>query len=141
MDATKKKAPAVSAAGPSKANQLSRQFSHKSSRTEALHGIHRHIPDLFGEPAPPYQRHSLTSRRAAARIAPMAHTKRGEVLAFLASCGPEGATDEEMQSRMPMPANTQRPRRIELVADGFVKASNKTRTTRSGDYAVVWVAC
>ncbi|MFM9921896.1 hypothetical protein VLK31_02795 [Variovorax sp. H27-G14] len=108
---------------------------------EALHGIHCHIPDLFGDPAPPYQRHSATSRRAAERIAPMAHTKRGEVLAFLASCGPNGATDEEMQRRMPMPANTQRPRRIELVADGFVKSSGKTRITRSGDYAVVWVAC
>lgn len=141
MDATKKKAPAVSAAGPSKANLSSRQSTARRGHMEALHGIHRHIPDLFGEPAPPYQRHSLTSRRAAARIAPMAHTKRGEVLAFLASCGSEGATDEEMQRSMPMPANTQRPRRIELVADGFVKSSGKTRTTRSGDYAVVWVAC
>jgi hypothetical protein len=141
MDATKKKAPAVSAAGPLKANLLSRQSSARRGSGEALHGIHRHIPDLFEDPAPPYQRHSATSRRAAERIAPMAPTKRGEVLAFITACGPEGATDEEMQRRMPMPANTQRPRRIELVADGFVKSSGKTRVTRSGDYAVVWVAC
>ena len=32
---TKKKAPAVSAAGPSKANQLSRQFSARSPNSEA----------------------------------------------------------------------------------------------------------
>jgi hypothetical protein len=99
-----------------------------------------HTPDLFGDQPPPYQPHSDTSRHAAERVAPLAHTMRGQVLAFLQACGPDGATDEEMQARMPMPANTQRPRRIELVADGFVKASGKTRGTRSGDYAVVWIA-
>lgn len=95
--------------------------------------------ELFDEPAPAYQAHSETSRRAAERIAPHAHTKRGEVLAFIQAQGEEGATDEEMQARMPMPANTQRPRRIELVALGFVKSSGKTRPTRSGDHALVWV--
>lgn len=96
--------------------------------------------DLFGDITTPYQAHSDTSRRAAERIAPLAHTMRGQVLAYLQACGPDGATDEEMQIRMPMPANTQRPRRIELVAEGFVKTSGKTRPTRSGDHALVWVA-
>jgi len=96
--------------------------------------------DLFDDAPPPYQAHSDTSREAAERVAPLAHTMRGQVLAYLRRCGADGATDEEMQIRMPIPANTQRPRRIELVAEGFVKASGKTRTTRSGDCAVVWVA-
>lgn len=95
--------------------------------------------DLFGDMPPPYQAHSGTSRGAAKRIAPLAHTMRGQVLAYLQRCGADGATDEEMQARMPMAANTQRPRRIELVADGFVRSSGRTRPTRSGDFAVVWV--
>lgn len=96
--------------------------------------------DLFGDTTPPYQAHSETSRRAAERIAPLAHTMRGQVLSYLKACGADGATDEEMQLRMPMPANTQRPRRIELVADGFVQSNGQTRATRSGDHALVWVA-
>lgn len=98
-----------------------------------------HTPDLFGEATPPYQAHSETSRSAAERIAPRAHTMRGQVLAYLQACGANGATDEEMQLRMPMPANTQRPRRIELVANGFVRSNGQTRATRSGDHALVWV--
>lgn len=90
-------------------------------------------------PSAPYQAHSETSRRAAERIAPIAHTKRGMVLAYIAACGAEGATDEEMQMRIPMAANTQRPRRVELLKAGFIKASDKTRPTLAGDGATVWV--
>lgn len=95
--------------------------------------------ELFDEPAPPYQPHSATSRAAAERIAPMIGTKRAAVLEHIQECGAIGATDEEMQRRMPMPPNTQRPRRIELVEMEFVKASGTTRPTISGDCAVVWV--
>jgi hypothetical protein len=96
--------------------------------------------DLFDDPAPPYQHHSETSRAAAERIAPTAGTKRADVLAYIKECGACGATDEEMQRGMPMPANTQRPRRIELVQMGFVKWGGATRATVSGDHALVWVA-
>ncbi|WP_399696572.1 hypothetical protein [Xenophilus sp.] len=97
--------------------------------------------ELFADdPAIPYQAHSETSRRAAEAIAPMAHTKRGLVLSHLLLCGEHGATDEEMQARIPMPANTQRPRRIELLKMGLIKASGRTRLTRSGEGATVWVA-
>ncbi len=37
-----------------------------------------------------------------------------------------------------MNANTERPRRIELVAMGKVVDSHETRLTRSGRKAVVW---
>lgn len=97
--------------------------------------------ELFeDDPQTPYQPHSATSRAAAERIAPLAHTKRGQVLDYLAGCGEHGATDEEMQGAIPMPANTQRPRRIELVEMGFIKPTKHTRPTRSGDFATVWVA-
>lgn len=96
--------------------------------------------DLFPDaPSAPYQAHSETSRRAAERIAPIAHTKRGLVLAYIAACGEMGATDEEMQLRLPMSPNTQRPRRVELVQDGMVKDSGRTRPTLGGDFATVWV--
>ena len=90
------------------------------------------------QPAP-YQRHSATSRAAAIGIAPRAGTKRAQVLDFLRS-HKEGATDEEMQECIPMSANTQRPRRCELVAAKFIKDSGRTRKTVGGDDAVVWVA-
>ncbi|MBB1599950.1 hypothetical protein [Variovorax sp. UMC13] len=95
--------------------------------------------DLFNDPAPPYQCHSATSRAAAERIAPAAGTKRADVLAYIKGCGAEGATDEEMQRGMPMPANTQRPRRIERVQMGFVTWGGATRAAVSGDHALVWV--
>lgn len=88
----------------------------------------------------PYQRHSATSRAAAAGIAPKAGTKRAQVLDFLREQGAAGATDEEMQRGIPMSANTQRPRRVELLAAKLIEDSGMTRKTAGGDEAVVWVA-
>lgn len=90
------------------------------------------------QPAP-YQRHSATSKAAAIGIEPKAGTKRAQVLDFLRD-HPEGATDEEMQQRLPMSPNTQRPRRVELLAAKLIKDSGRTRKTVGGDDAVVWVA-
>jgi hypothetical protein len=87
----------------------------------------------------PCQRHSPTSRAAAVGIAPRAGTKRALVMDFLRD-NPEGATDEEMQQCIPMAANTQRPRRVELLAAKLIKDSGRTRKTVGGDEAVVWVA-
>lgn len=96
--------------------------------------------DLFREaPSVPYQAHSETSRRAAQRIAPVAGTKGAIVLQYLIDCGADGATDEEMQERIPMMPNTQRPRRVQLVRDYCIKDSGKVRRTRAGDWAIVWV--
>ena len=88
----------------------------------------------------PYQRHSATSRAAAIGIEPTAGTKRAKVLEYIKSCSAQGATDEEMQQCIPMSANTQRPRRCELVAAKLVKDSSRTRKTVGGDDAVVWVS-
>lgn len=47
-------------------------------------------------------------------------------------------TDEEMQVAGMMPANTQRPRRIELAQAGLVCDSGVRRRTSRGKSAVVW---
>lgn len=96
---------------------------------------------LVLEPRPaPWQKHSPTSRAAAMAAEPMAGTKRAILLAFLRGRGDLGATDEEMQACVPMSANTQRPRRVELVEGRHIKNSGRTRTTGSGVEAVVWIA-
>ena len=88
----------------------------------------------------PYVRGSDTSKAAAARALPKAGTKRAQVLDFIGRYGDgSGATDEEIQFCLRMPANTQRPRRVELVKAGLVKDSGKRRTTLGCGQAVVWV--
>lgn len=89
--------------------------------------------------SPPHVRGSATSKAAAERIAPKAGTKRAKVLECLKKVGTLGLTDEQMQYWLKMPANTQRPRRVELVKAGLIKDSGRTRPTLGGDQAVVWV--
>lgn len=88
----------------------------------------------------PYVRGSATSKAAALSIEPTTGTKRAILLAFLRGRGADGATDEEMQLQAPMPQNTQRPRRGELVKGLFVIDSGRTRKTVGGDAATVWIA-
>lgn len=106
-------------------------------------------PSLFGDdlpppvetpPLPPAQRHSETSVAAAAQIAGVAGRLQRAVYEYLRSRGAEGATDEEIQSALAMPASTERPRRVELVESGHCEDSGRTRLTRSGRKAVVWIA-
>lgn len=93
----------------------------------------------------PFIRQSATSRQAAELILPKAGTLRRKVYDFIAGCGPRGATDDEMQARIPMDPSTQRPRRIELHKARLIEAASntdctaRTRKTRSGRDAVVWV--
>jgi hypothetical protein len=61
------------------------------------------------------------------------------VYEFLKWRGATGATDEEMQHEIPMPASTQRPRRVELARKGLIVESGTRRTT-SGRMAAVWKA-
>jgi hypothetical protein len=83
------------------------------------------------EPDPPCQRHSVTSREAADAIKPDA---------YLRGRGEDGATDEEMQDALGMGGSTQRPRRRELELAETVRNSGRTRRTKSGRNAVVWIA-
>jgi hypothetical protein len=106
------------------------------------HGIHkeRRMTQAAFTFDAPHQTCSATSRAAAEAIAPAAGTLRATVLAYLVRCEESGATDEEMQTAIGMAQNTQRPRRGELVRAGFVRDSGKTRPTRSGRNASVWIA-
>ena len=79
-----------------------------------------------------------TSRDAAARHLPRSGTARHRVLDALGRARGAGATDEELQRHLAMPANTQRPRRVELVEAGYVRASGVIRQTAGGDRAIVW---
>jgi hypothetical protein len=98
-------------------------------------------PGPFSQPlSPPSVAHSETSRETARSLAPETTAKAREaVREFLEKRGPFGATDEDMQRSLPMEANTQRPRRVELVAEGFVVDSGRRRSTTAGRSAVVWV--
>jgi hypothetical protein len=99
--------------------------------------VREYLPDLF-VPAP-FQPHSPTSKQAAREIAPKASTLREDVLRFVQAQGARGATDEEVQAALGMAGSTERPRRVELLEAGQVKASGVRRTS-SGRRAVVWIA-
>jgi hypothetical protein len=86
---------------------------------------------------PEHQKHSPTSKAAAEAIKPKIGPMHTMIRNFLRVCG--SATDEEMQRVLNIPANTQRPRRRELQVTGLIIDSGKTRATRSGRQAVVWV--
>lgn len=62
------------------------------------------------------------------------------ILAYL-SARILGATDEEMALDLGIPANTLRPRRMELVRMGKVEASDHQRLSFAGHPATVWVSC
>lgn len=94
--------------------------------------------DLFN--LPPAQMHSATSIEAAESMVPECATLRRAVLAAVRAAGEDGLTDEEVQDRLAMSGSTQRPRRRELEKAGLVRDSGRTRQTRSGRNAVVWVA-
>lgn len=95
---------------------------------------------MFAEtPTAPYSNPS-TSKEAASSVRGRINDLQEQVLAFLQRRGVVGATDEEMQRGIPMLANTQRPRRRELVLDGLVQDSEKRRETSTGKAAIVWVA-
>lgn len=91
---------------------------------------------LFSDDSAPYQSHSVTSKDAAESIIPKAGTLRKRVLDYLTAFGP--ATDEEIQLALGMNANTERPRRVELVTAGLVRDSGRTRRTSAGREAVLW---
>lgn len=88
---------------------------------------------------PPSQRHSETSVAAAAEIKPTAARLREAVCEAIRAAGADGLTDEEMLSATGLQPSTGRPRRVELVQAGRVIDSGRTRRTKSGRSAVVWV--
>ena len=80
-----------------------------------------------------------TQQEAAVLIYPSSGSFRRNVLNAIVQADPYGMTDEEIQDRLHMNPSTQRPRRVELVEQGWVEDSGRRRTTQSGRSAVVWV--
>lgn len=89
--------------------------------------------------APAHRNAPRTSHDAARAIEGVADTLRAKVWALLRERGEYGATDQELQDALGLPSNTQIPRRWELVNAGDVIASKRTRKTRAGRRATVWV--
>lgn len=105
-------------------------------------------PSLFDEPGTdtlgPFQRHSSTSRRAALAAYPRTGAARERVLTFVTGQGAYGATDQEIQRALDMDPSTERPRRVELVDGGWLRAQHDAdggaveRPTLAGRAAQVW---
>lgn len=94
---------------------------------------------LWGQPPSHNNAPRGTSRTGAKRIASAAPTLRAQVLAYIASRGDFGATDEEGEDATGLKPQTYTPRRWELVHAGSVRDSGKRRKTKSGSSAAVWV--
>ena len=82
----------------------------------------------------------FTRREAYDRIETHAATLRQRVYLAIIEAGGSGCTDYELQERLIMPGNTERPRRIELLKQGLIRDSGRTRESSSGRRAVVWIA-
>ncbi len=95
----------------------------------------------------PYQRHSTTSRLAAASAADFAANQEALVERLLRDRGGVGATDEEIYqglitSRVITPETKDssiRRARVGLVSMGIAHDSGRRRETRSGRSGTVWV--
>jgi len=93
---------------------------------------------LFAAARAPAVQTSRTSMQAADSLTPATlNAMQRRVYEFLLDRGAAGATDEEMQNGLPMPASTQRPRRVELARKGLIVEAG-TRRTASGRMAAVW---
>jgi hypothetical protein len=91
--------------------------------------------DAFANSTLTGRTHPDTSYAAARRALGRTGTARRRVLAALVA---RELTDEEMQAQLQMSANTQRPRRVELCAHGYVAATAARRKTVTGAWSIVW---
>lgn len=80
-----------------------------------------------------------TSAAAAERARLTVGGSRRRVLEAIVAAGDAGATDEELQQQLGLPANTERPRRLELCEAGYLMDSGDERPTASGARAIVWL--
>lgn len=88
-------------------------------------------------PGVPHQRHSETSRQAAAGIADKIGRLEQSVLLLL-SRNADGLTDQEGCALLRMDGNTYRPRRVTLADKGLVYDTGGRRMTANRKKAAVW---
>jgi hypothetical protein len=122
---------------------LAEQTAILTTPCSSLNGSDSRLTDLVElvrdaiEPAPD-QRHSPTSVAAARQIEPVRETLRDHVYHLIADAGP--ITDEAIATTLGLNPSTARPRRVELVALGLVRAAPELHKTSSGRSAMAWVA-
>lgn len=71
---------------------------------------------------------------------PKTGTQRDRVWQAICHGGDQGRTDEELSQVLRLSLNSVRSRRLELVEQGLVVASELRRETSGGNDAIVWVA-
>tara|TARA_R110000765_G_scaffold99317_1_gene186503 strand:+ start:1085 stop:1456 length:372 start_codon:yes stop_codon:yes gene_type:complete len=98
--------------------------------------VGRRAGDSYGVP---FQRHSDTSKAAAAALRG-SQTLRALVYEAIASSGDRGMTDPEAQAHLGLSGSTQRPRRVRLVELGLVRDSGNRRASEARRLCTVWVA-
>ena len=84
-------------------------------------------------------RHDATDTSVKAAIAayPRAGTQRARILNLLFYWD-SGLTDAQIQSYLQIPESSQRPRRVELVEQGWLEDSGQRRTWNGHGEAIVW---
>lgn len=80
-----------------------------------------------------------TSRLALLKARPKIGTQRDRILKYVIACLDYGATDDEISADLCIPANSVRPRRVELVEGGWIHDSGKLRKNGFGNSCIVWV--
>lgn len=80
-----------------------------------------------------------TSIEAARSMRLAAATQEARVYDYIKSRGAEGATDDEGQRDLGIDAHSYCPRRISLERKACIRKTDRTRPTRSGRRAAVWV--
>ena len=88
----------------------------------------------------PFQKHSITSEASATQILVHSKSAKSDIWKYLLRRDRRGATDEMIQKELKINPSTQRPRRRELVLEGFVRDSGETGITGSGRKATIWIA-
>jgi len=91
------------------------------------------VGDSYGVP---FQRHSDTSKAAAAALEG-SQTLRALVYKAITSSGARGMTDPEAQAHLGLSGSTQRPRRVRLVELGLVRDSGNRRESQAGRLCTV----
>lgn len=80
-----------------------------------------------------------TSVEAAQKALGGSGSQRRRVFDVIRVCKERGATDNEIAEALDLDGNSVRPRRKELEEMGMIRNSGKTRNTRSGSNAIIWV--
>jgi hypothetical protein len=89
---------------------------------------------------PPHVRGSATSKAAADSITPTAAKVRERVRVAIADTGLAGMTCDQIEAALDMRHQTASARIVELVNSGAILKTDRTRPTRSGRAAAVYVA-